>query len=211
MVESPTPYRHVPISDLFWTGRKNKGKDPLEKPQGRRGAPAAGAGENILLQAGAGGPRRWPVPWGLGRRDRAGWPPLSYLCRLFFRFLLWFREDLDIFRSLEETSSESAERQRQRLWVGAPSLSETPPVGPGPPAPLPPPALAEDFVAIAARTGPDAGRSLQRGPRAAPDPVPVWAARGDPPQPGKAPGRDWALALASLHQSRLLRLLLSRC
>lgn len=116
VVESPAPYRHVPISDLFWTGRKKKGKNPVEKPQGRRGAPAAGAGKNILLQAGAGRPRRgggarrWPVPWELRRRERAGWPPLSYLCRLFFRFLLWFREDLDIFRSLEETSSESAER-----------------------------------------------------------------------------------------------------
>lgn len=79
------------MSDLFWTERKNKGKDPLEKPQGRRGAPEAGAGENILLQVGAsrpGGALRWPLPWRLRRRERAGWPPLSYLCRLFFRFLL---------------------------------------------------------------------------------------------------------------------------
>lgn len=51
------------------------------------------------------------MPWGEGWRDPERQQPLAYLCRLFFRFLLWFREDLDIFRSLEETSSESAERQ----------------------------------------------------------------------------------------------------
>lgn len=100
-------------------------------------------------------------------------------------------------------------KDRQRLWAGARSLPESSRAGPGPPASLPPPAPAEDFVAIAPRTGPDAGRCLQRGPSAAPDPV--RAARGDTPQPGKAPGRDRALALASLRQSRLLRLPLPRC
>lgn len=48
-----------------------------------------------------------------------GPPGFAYLCRLFFRFLLWLREDLDILRSLEETSSESAERRAAGVGWGS--------------------------------------------------------------------------------------------
>lgn len=42
-----------------------------------------------------------------------------YLCRRFLRFLVWFKADLDIFRSLEETSSESEKRaERQEAEWG---------------------------------------------------------------------------------------------
>lgn len=37
-----------------------------------------------------------------------------YLCRRFLRFLVWFKADLDIFRSLEETSSESEKRAERQ-------------------------------------------------------------------------------------------------
>lgn len=183
-------------------------------PQGRRGTPAAGAGKNILLQAGAGRPLRaaglagdrFPGDWGdgSGRGGRrcltcaaSSFVSCSDLGRIWTFFGRWRRHPRNL------------RKDRQRLWAGARSPPESSQAGPGPPAPLPPPAPAEDFVAIAPRTGPDASRSLQRGPRAAPDPV--RAARADSPEPGKVPGRDRALALASLHQSRLLRLLLPRC
>lgn len=119
-----------------------------------------------------------------------GWQPLAYLCRRFFRFLLWLREDLDIFRSLEETSSESAERQAAAVGWGSLPAGH-PQTGPDTAAPFSPAARAEAFVAIALRTGPAAGRSFQPGaapvrvpallPVPAPVLVPVRAARGDRP------------------------------
>lgn len=48
----------------------------------------------------------------------------SYLCRRFLRFLVWFKADLDIFRSLEETSSESEKRaERQGVEWGVRSAA----------------------------------------------------------------------------------------
>lgn len=50
-----------------------------------------------------------------------------YLCRRFLRFLVWFKADLDIFRSLEETSSESekrAERQGAEWGVRSTELGK---------------------------------------------------------------------------------------
>lgn len=163
-----------------------------------------------------------PVPGALrrGRREPVGWQPLAYLCRRFFRFLLWLREDLDIFRSLEETSSESAERQAAAVGWGSLPAGH-PQTGPDTAAPFPPAAPAEAFVAIALRTGPGAGRSFQPGaapvrvpallPVPAPVLVPVRAARGDRPLPRKTSGRDRALALPSLPRNRLLGLLSYRC
>lgn len=50
-----------------------------------------------------------------GKKERCG----PYLCRRFLRFLVWFKADLDIFRSLEETSSESEKRaERQEAEWG---------------------------------------------------------------------------------------------
>lgn len=49
------------------------------------------------------------------KKERCG----PYLCRRFLRFLVWFKADLDIFRSLEETSSESEKRaERQEAEWG---------------------------------------------------------------------------------------------
>lgn len=72
-----------------------------------------------LCPVAAGGPHIWdrqkttsgsPGPG----RDGWGWEQERlcgpYLCRRFLRFLVWFKADLDIFRSLEETSSESEKR-----------------------------------------------------------------------------------------------------
>ena len=65
-----------------------------------------------------------PARFGSERPDPPNWGQKAlqgpYLCRRFFRFLVWFKADLDIFRSLEETSSESEKRAEAQAteWSG---------------------------------------------------------------------------------------------
>lgn len=195
VVESPTPYRHVPISDLFWADRRNKGQD------GGSGPVPGGMFSSRPGRAVPAGLARDRLPADCGHRS-GGWPlfltcaassfvSCSDLGKIWTFFDRWRRHPRNL------------RRDRQRLWLG---LAPRSPPGWGR-APLPRRLCPE--ISLRWRRGRAGRRALPAaGPSAAP--APLRAARADAPRPGKAPGRDRAPALASLRHSRLLRLLSPR-
>lgn len=88
-------------------------------------------------------PNRGRQGWGSRRGNRE--PRGPYRCRRFFRFLVWFKADLDIFRSLEETSSESEKRTEAHAaecgarWAGLGNTGAPSPPGRHPGLPGSPP------------------------------------------------------------------------
>lgn len=88
-------------------------------------------------------PNRGRLWVGRGEQERSQKAPQGpYLCRRFLRFLVWFKADLDVFRSLEETSSESEKRAEAHAaecgarWA-APRNARRPKPARAPPGPSP--------------------------------------------------------------------------
>lgn len=100
-------------------------------------SPRLGAALDLRSDGGENGVREARPPRGTRGREQDGDGKTDqgpYLCRRFFRFLVWAKADLGIFRSLEETSSESGKRTETcgSSWGALGSAREPQTRGPSP-------------------------------------------------------------------------------